>query len=355
LIEYVCSAIFTLELFLHMYVHGIPVLCHKKQRKAFIFDICLVGLSWFDMLMSALASGDSMSLAKMLRIVRMTKVLRLLRVVNKLGELRVMAMMIVHSLQSLFWLFWLLVLLLYIAATILTQGATEYLRFGAGLGADQGDDVQEAYGSLFRTMYTLFLAMSGGVSWGEVAAPMARVHTAFFVIFLIYIFFTLFSVLNIVTGVFVDSAIQAAQRDRGVLMEKQRQAALSTKQHVLSLLEEIDTDKTGIISRDELTQSLESDNVKDYFNALSIDTDNVAQLMDLLDADGDGAIDISEFVDGCQRLKGEAKSFDIHMLMMQNRQVLKTMLDYMASKGFLSSDSTAHALQSSSTGQLSSG
>merc|ERR1712232_146910 len=35
-------------------------------------------------------------------------------------------------------------------------------------------------------------------------------------------------------------------------------------------------------------------------------------LFDLLDKDSSGEVDIDEFCEGCLRLKGEAKSFDIH-------------------------------------------
>jgi hypothetical protein len=292
--------------------------------------VLLVALSWVDMFMAAFSiGGESMSIAKLLRIVRMTKVLRLLRVVTKLRELRIMAMMIVHSLQSLFWLFWLLLLMLYVAATILTQGATEYL-FYYDEGTIELDEVMQGfYGSLWRTMYTLFLAMSGGISWGEVAAPWLLTNWVFFVLFMLFIFFALFSVLNIVTGVFVDSAIQAAQRDRSVMVEKQRAEAVSTKAYLLVLLEEIDTDGTGYITKEELDEAMLHDHIKAYFEAMSIDTDSLDLLVNMLDDNGDGNIDIEEFIEGLQRLKGEAKSFDIHMMMMQNRSVLKTVQDYL--------------------------
>merc|ERR1712217_455559 len=45
----------------------------------------------------------------------------------------------------------------------------------------------------------------------------------------------------------------------------------------------------------------------------------------LLDRDKSGAITVDEFVEGCLRLKGEAKSFDIYCLMYESqRHIVKT-------------------------------
>jgi len=243
--------------------------------------------------------------------------------------------MIVQSLMSLFWLFWLLMFILYITSLILTQGATNYRVAGSGA---EDDEVVEMYGSLFKTMYSLFKAMSGGVSWGEIAEPMKRVHWLFFGAILLYMFFTLFSVLNIVTGVFVDEAIQAAQRDRTVLVEKQKKFHAATTQTLLALLEDIDTDNTGVITMEEMNVALETEHIRKTFEALGIDIDEVSQLLSMLDADGDGVLDIAEFVDGIQKLKIEAKSWDVHILMMQSRQILKTTLDYLEHHGWVATD-----------------
>merc|ERR1711862_91901 len=45
---------------------------------------------------------------------------------------------------------------------------------------------------------------------------------------------------------------------------------------------------------------------------MGISTDDAHLLFRLMDADGSGAIDIDEFCDGLFRLKGEAKSYDMH-------------------------------------------
>merc|ERR1719203_1443463 len=153
--------------------------------------------------------------------------------------------MIVHSMVSLFWLLCLLVALLYTVAIILTQGCNDYLFPKDGTAGELFEPIDQAYGTLFKTMYTLFKSMTSGVSWGEMADLLLPVGHVYFIVFVIYIFFTLFSVLNIVTGVFVDSAIQIAQRDRGVLREKNKRSKDATTTHLLQLLQDLDEDNSG--------------------------------------------------------------------------------------------------------------
>jgi len=283
--------------------------------------------------MIVVSQTDRMSLvSRILSVVRMGKVVRLLKLLHFLSELRVMAVMILHSMMSLFWIFCLLLGILYVVACILTQGTSEYILTAPWINNQPPayyDELRAGYGSLWKTMYTLFKGMSGGVSWGEVADPLLTTAWPYFIVFVSFIFFTLFSVLNVVTGVFVDSAIQVAHRDRGILMDQMARTHKATTQHLLALLEEIDTDQSGYISTEELATAMQNPGVMTYFNALQVETRDISQLVYLLDKDGDGTIDIVEFVDGLLQLKGEAKSFDVHMMMMQNRQVLQTVMAHL--------------------------
>mmetsp|Transcript_118861 Transcript_118861/g.222189 ORF Transcript_118861/g.222189 Transcript_118861/m.222189 type:complete len:91 (-) Transcript_118861:130-402(-) len=46
-------------------------------------------------------------------------------------------------------------------------------------------------------------------------------------------------------------------------------------------------------------------------------------LFKLLDIDGSGAVGIEEFVIGCMRLKGSAKSIDLATLMYENKRMVE--------------------------------
>merc|ERR1712224_1013295 len=69
------------------------------------------------------------------------------------------------------------------------------------------------WASLPASMFTLFKAISNGVGWHDVLVPLSRVGWGLEALFSSYIVFAYFAVLNVVTGTFCSSAIEAAQRD----------------------------------------------------------------------------------------------------------------------------------------------
>merc|ERR1712032_475303 len=141
-------------------------------------------------------------------------------------------------------------------------------------------------------------------------------------IFLAYISIAVFSVLNLVTGVFCDSAIEMANMDRAMIVQKRNQQREACAAHLLELLTDIDEDGDGIITNEEFVKSLEREDVQQNIDALQIDLSEAELLFVMLDKDGDGTIDTREFVNGMLRLKGEARSFDIQVLVLHNRQML---------------------------------
>lgn len=74
---------------------------------------------------------------------------------------------------------------------------------------------------------------------------------------------------------------------------------------------------------------LGDENLYMYMEALEISMVNTRSLFKLLDFDNDGRVDIDEFCEGCLRLRGEAKSFDIHCLMYENQRTLTKWKEFM--------------------------
>jgi len=179
------------------------------------------------------------------------------------------------------------------------------------------EHVQEYFGSLGRTGYTLFAAMTGGVSWKEPADDVQAFGWVYFLIFMSFIFFTVFSVMNIVTGVFVDGAIQQAEADRSAIIDKQLAKKASMAQTLEEVLLELDEDSNGYLTREEWDELFEEESLQAILSGLQVEVVDAKYLWDLLDANKDGTIDISEFVDGMMRLKGSATSIDMHHLLQR--------------------------------------
>lgn len=82
-----------------------------------------------------------------------------------------------------------------------------------------------------------------------------------------------------------------------------------------------DEDESGSLSRDEFEQHLNDERVKAYLQTLDLDVADARGLYRLLDLDGMGEVGIEDFVSGCLRLKGPAKSIDVCTLIFENRRL----------------------------------
>lgn len=62
-----------------------------------------------------------------------------------------------------------------------------------------------------------------------------------------------------------------------------------------------------------------------FFASLELDVSQAHRLFQLLDTDGSNEVGIDEFLDGCLRLKGPAKSLDVNMLVYETEKLQRQM------------------------------
>merc|ERR1719330_1099584 len=108
-------------------------------------------------------------------------------------------------------------------------------------------------------MTTLFKSVCGGISWADAVDPLDGVVWYLGAVFYIYIAFAYFAVLNVVTGVFCQSAIESAQRDQDMVMHSIMANKKYHIEKVKNLFRNIDRDKSGSITLQELESRMESE------------------------------------------------------------------------------------------------
>merc|ERR1712217_361867 len=170
-------------------------------------------------------------------------------------------------------------------------------------------------------MFTLAKSITGGVNWGEVAGLAAHLGGFYVLVVTIFIFFTAFSVVNIVTGVFVDAAIEMTKTDRLAMLERSEHEKTAVAEQLIYLLTEMDSDSNGVLDYHEFEKSLQRKDVRDYLAAMDIDVGNACKLFSRMDRDGNGCVDVVEFVQGMWQVKGQAKAADVKMVLEQVRKL----------------------------------
>jgi len=259
---------------------------------------------------------ENISVMKMLRILRVVRVVRVIRVMKFFRELRMMVYSIIGSMKNLMWVMVILGATFYVFGIVFTSGVTSLLTQPSHWKNPKHEDLKLYFGTVDRSILTLFMAMSGGNDWIEYYRVLVDMQPFYRVLFLSFISFTLFAIVNIVTGVFVEAALAHNLKDRDIIAHEEQIVKKQYLEAMQDIFVEMDTDEGGNLSLDEFEAKVRDDRVIAYFNALKLDVTDARVLFRLLDTDESGEITIDEFIVGCYKLQGESRSLDLKIMQL---------------------------------------
>lgn len=216
-IEQMVLIIFVIELALKLYAHGLRFFRNGWN----VFDFIIVGIALVP------ASGP-------FAILRALRILRVLRLLTKIKRLRMIIESLLMSLPSIGWIVFLLGMVFYIFGVMGTQlFATSF-----------PDD----FGTLGRTLYTLFQVMTLE-SWSEgVSRPVMAVYPYAWIYFISFVLITAFVVLNLFIGIIVSTMQEqhfAEESERQAIKDDQAHAE---REEMLRLIRELN-DKVDRLNR----------------------------------------------------------------------------------------------------------
>jgi len=125
-----------------------------------------------------------------------------------------------------------------------------------------------------------------------------------------------------VTGAFVDSMRLVSQREVDYVIEEELKKVNTFKNDVTKLFEAADEDGSGTLSWSEFETHLDDERVRAHFKNLALDITEARALFVLLDVDESDEVPIERFIQGCLRMRGDAKSIDVNMLLYENEKML---------------------------------
>ncbi|CAE7747591.1 Cacna1c [Symbiodinium sp. CCMP2592] len=339
--QYAYSGLFTVELVLRLAADGCQFLCGPDWVWSWL-DVFIVLSSLWEIIIEVIYVwyGDAnaqeaaehvsgiinLKAFRVIRITRIVKAVKLMRIFRFVIALRTLITSIIHTLQSLFWALALLVLIVYVFA-VLFVGAVNDFKLDPDnpkLPTREMEASDLYFSSLPDTMLSLFMCIAGGVNWGEVQSPLKAISTVWVFFFLFYVAFTYFAVLNVVTGVFCQSAIDSAQNDHATVVQSILANKKAHVERIQALFSQFDDRETGVITFAMLEEKIDSPDVREYFETLGLDVWDAWTFFKLLDLDAGGAVETEEFLMGCLRLRGQARAIDVEKLIYDQTWLIKS-------------------------------
>jgi len=326
----ICFAVyFTLELFCRIFAER--MLFFIGQERTFnIMDVLLVVLGIIDV------STYGLPNLTYLRLLRFIRLLRLARVVRAVHSFRIIVYAIVGSFTSLTWCFIVVGFIIYMFSIFFVHGVTLHFEdhplaaptevvdnITGCPGSSDPDYLRDHFGSVTQTMITLWMSISGGLDWQIAVEPLKEVHWVYEPLYNLYVFFMCLGVLNVVVGWFVATTSDIAQKDREAFINSEMTRLDQYSRKLRTFFQEADVDRSGMLSWEEFKRHLLDDRVKAYFHGLELDVSQASTLFRLLDVDCNNAVSFEEFLSGCMRLKGQARSIDVNMLIYETNRVFK--------------------------------
>lgn len=325
----ICGALFIVELTLRICADRWSFFFCSNQWFWNYLDIVLVVSSCFEIAVDLVRDlGDvevvgvrSLSTARILRVLRITRVIRVLRaakLVSFLRSLRILLHSIVNTLKEVFWTLLLVGLIVYIFAIVLTQAAIDHIKM-------VGDDatLRLQWGTLIKSSLTLFYCITGGLDWGQAFETLSKVGTAYALVFFVYVTFMIFAVLNAITGAFCQAALDSQSHDRELqtfdLLNTRRDQLNSMAAMFMNMIQAIDANCSGEITIEEFEKAVSDEAVQVVLAALDFEPQDVWIIFRLLGKGKSGQLDVEEFVKGCLRMKGTARSIDLAKFMHESK------------------------------------
>jgi hypothetical protein len=218
--------LFIAELGLRMCADGSKFLS-GTEGMVNLLDLVLLGGAFLDVILED--GFPNVSWARLLRVLHFLRLLRIIRVLRFFRSLRLMISCTVQSVIPLLWISLMLVFVVYFFAIIFLHGVSEHIQ-ESQLSAGNEAFLRENCSSTSQALLLLFMVVTGGRHWTVFYESLTSLSWMYGMFFLLYMYFMLVGLFNIIIGLFVDTAVRVSQRDREISMrfESAPKACLKT-------------------------------------------------------------------------------------------------------------------------------
>jgi hypothetical protein len=278
-----------------------------------IADFCIVMLSVADtFVLAPLGTGGKIKFVSMLRFARLMRLVRLIRLFKIFKEFWLVASGLIESLKTLTWVCFMLFGLCYVFGIIMTiiVGHNDEI-YDPYFRASGGWDHEIYFKTVLRSVFTLLQVLTLD-SWSEsIARHVVHEQQWAIIIFVLFIAVGSFGLLNIIVAVVVENTLTTSEKDQNYVKQRKERDRQLVFSQLREIFEYADIDRSGTLTIDEVEDALDKPEVYSKLKMIEFPVDDPAHMFRLLDYDDSKELTIDEFITGCMRMKGSAKSKDL--------------------------------------------
>ncbi|CAK0832819.1 unnamed protein product [Prorocentrum cordatum] len=323
-VEFVFTTFYSLEIGLKLWVHRL--FFFSNEDAAFnVLDLSLVLIAGFEIVILPLIRTSSgavdSTFLRILRVFKVVKVLRMMRALHAFKDIRVMIDCLVHSVWPLLWASALLGFLSSLFAIYFVQSLAVALEDG-NLSPAQERELLEHFGQVEVAVFSLLVATTGGNDWAYYSIRLEPLGGFACVVYVVYIMFMFLAVMNIVTSVFLDKAMEIAKPCSENERLDQCHADLEDARELTRLVSSMDEAHQDRVTFGQFVGYMREPEFRKHFDARGLTRKDTRMLFKMLASydsgparqRGERTVHLSAFLEGCMRLKGEASSMDVYAL-----------------------------------------
>ncbi|CAK0872655.1 unnamed protein product, partial [Prorocentrum cordatum] len=272
-----------------------------------------------------------------LRFLKLLKVVKVFELMYHMKYLQAFIVCIQGSFASFMWSVVMLFSVYGVFSLVFMQVITNHID---AIGETLDDTTfGEHFGSVGRSITTLFMVTTGGDDWAIVYTTIKETGPIGSFLFLAFIAFVNLNLLNIILGIFVDSAMKVLSPDSETLAHEYVRRDHEYARKLTNLCKTLDTDCSGRLTQEQFKLGLSQKRIPHLLAMLDLKKHSILEFFESLAkaSDHDGQVGITTFVDGCMLLKGASTNFDLQKLRAEcdiaHKQIIQMLRDITVTGG----------------------
>jgi voltage-gated sodium channel len=275
-------------------------------------DAFIVLTSWLDYLILARNDYGGFGVFATLRILRLERLLRLLRLFRIFKELLLVAFAILASLRIMFWFVIVLVVLCFVAGCFLVPLVGQANLHYDARYREIGFEHEVLFGTLPQSLLTLAQILTLDMGFTDVIhRNLCQEDPGMALLVTVFTLIASFGILNTMIAVVVDAVLTSSKKYHDIRERVTKEKEKHIFFELQSIFRQSDVNGSGALDIEEVKEACNTPEIYNKMKMIDFPVEGLVDVFHVLDFDESGELTIDEFINGCERMRGCAKSKDL--------------------------------------------